>query len=132
MRTFTLVLATVASLLGLASPALADAFDIPAGSSWTKVQDGEVVQWSVIPPHMERPTRLDLLSYEDNGVRTTYYFIRRECQPGSDAVEWQKIEPGHVLGIGLDCTGNILGTSVFRMILDQVDDLPEAAAALLP
>lgn len=112
------------------SSAASDVFIISAGPSWTKVQDGEVTQWSVIPPDMARATRVDLLSYVEGGVRTTYYLIRRACSNGR--TEWQRVRPGHMLGVGLDCTGNIPSTNVLRLALSKVNDLPSEAAVLLP
>lgn len=109
----------------------ADVFDIPSSSSWTKVQDGEVTQWSVIPPNMLRTTRIDLVSYVDeSGVRVSYYVIRRACQSGK--IELYTVKPGNKLGVGLDCDMDISMTYELSAMLNLVDKLPTEAKTLLP
>jgi hypothetical protein len=128
---FRILIALVVVTFGFVGASSANIFDeIPMGT-WVRVQDGAVVQWSVVPD-MSRATRLDLVSYiDDDGVRKAYYLIRRSCSDDSK-VESQVIMPGNVLGVGVDCNGDIPSTSVFSTLVDIVDELPTEAVALLP
>ena len=123
MRMATLVLL---AFTAFATTAFAQVFDLPADGAWRNVQTGDVTQWSAIPtsqPH----TRIDLLSYTDHGVRTTYYLVRSACANGEVAA--YTLKPDNRLGIGVDCAGNLIeGDS---SILNRTQKLPAAAAALL-
>lgn len=123
---------TILSLIVLTvvyvSPASAQGFlEIPVKDSWTKVQDGAVIQWSLVTS--DRPdTRVDLVSYlENDGTRVSYYRIRSACKTGE--VASYTIKPGNKLGLGMDCDGNIVaGTST---IVEQAPALPREASALI-
>lgn len=108
------------------TPALAEVFDIPATGAWIKVQDGEVIQWSAIPSAHPK-TRIDLLSYVENGNRTTYYLIRATCSDGT--VASTVIKPGDKLGVGLDCNDSMVAN--IATVLNKVQKLPKEAAALI-
>ena len=109
------------------APATAEVFDIPATGTWIKVQDGEATQWSAIPS-AEPKMRIDLVSYVENGNRTTYYLIRTACAD-SGKVASAVIKAGNKLGIGVDCNGYTVVKDA--VVLDKVQKLPAEAATLL-
>jgi len=121
---FASIFAAIMLMTGMT--ATAQVFDVPATGAWVKVQDGAVTQWSAIPSAHPK-TRIDLLSYVENGERTTYYMIRTACSDGK--VASAVIKPGNQLGIGLDCAGYTVAKTA--AVLDEVQKLPVAAAALL-
>jgi len=104
----------------------AEVFDIPPSNNWTKVQDGEIVQWSIIP--LDHPkTRVDLLSYTEGGQRTTYYLIRSVCPDGK--VVSGVIKAGNKTGLGLNCSGDLAVKTA--AITEEVENrLPKEALLL--
>jgi hypothetical protein len=108
------------------TPAVAQVFDIPATGAWVKMQDGEITQWSAISSAQPK-TRIDLVSYVEEGERITYYLIRTACSNGK--ITSAVIKPGNMLGIGVDCDGYTVTT--YAAVLGRVQKLPTEAAALL-
>lgn len=104
----------------------ANIFDIPSTGAWVKVQDGKVTQWSVIPAEHPK-TRIDLISYVEDGKRMTYYLIRSANSDGKISIA--VIKPGNKLGVGLDSRGNMVKKTA--TVLDDVNALPAEALALL-
>ena len=124
---------TIANLIFIAAvsltPAVAQGFlDIPASNTWTKVQDGEASQWSIIPSAHPK-TRIDFISYlEKDGTRTSYYMVRSSCSDG-DKVAAYTIKPGYQLGLGVNCNGDVV-SGTFTPI-GEAPKLPPVAAAFL-
>lgn len=110
----------------VSSVASAEVFDIPPSNNWTKVQNGEVIQWSIIPIN-HKQTRIDLISYTEEGRRTTYYLVRSAC-PDSKIVSGV-IKAGNKVGIGLDCGGQPAVKTA--TLLEEVSPLPPEAKKLL-
>ena len=109
----------------------ADLFDLPASKTWTKVQDGEVIQWAVVIPNTEQPTRVDLVSSIEEGKRQTFYSLRKRCPSGKNAVSF--IKAGNAAGPGRNCRG-VNGVHYMTELsahLEKVDALPEDAAKLI-
>ncbi len=125
MRTITMLILIAAVSL---TPAVAQGFlDIPATGTWVKVQDGDATQWSAIPLTQPK-TRIDLISYLEDGKRISYYLVRSACSDGNTVTSYV-IKPGNQLGLGVDCNGRLVtGTST---PLEKVQKLPPEAAALL-
>ncbi len=127
MHTITTLILIAASL----TPAIAQGFlDIPATGNWVKVHEGnarEITQWSA-RSSLHPETRIDLVTYIDEGKRDGYYVVRSVC-PDSDAVATAVIKPGNALGLGADCLGNVVEKS--SAVLSEVKKLPAEAAALL-
>jgi hypothetical protein len=113
------------------TPAIAQEFlTIPADGTWVKVhegKEGEITQWSARSP-IHPDTRIDLVSYVVDGKRDGYYVVRSAC-PGDNTVATAIIQPGDMLGLGLDCNGAMVGKS--NAVLGEVKKLPPEAAALL-
>jgi len=111
----------------LSTPAMAQGFlDIPPSESWTKVQSGEVDQWSIIPT--DNPsTRIDFVSYVENGVRTSYYLVRTTCANG--AVSKFGLKLGNRIGLGINCQGDV--TPITSAIVAVAPPLPPDAQALI-
>lgn len=114
------------ALFTMATTANAEVFDIPANGAWVKVQDGKIIQWSAISSTESR-TRIDLVSYVEEGKRTTFYMIRSACS--NDKIISSVIEPGNKIGVGLDCNGNTIATDA--AMLNKVQKLPPAAMVLI-
>lgn len=125
MNTKSITMLIVVVFISLAS-ANAEVFDIPATGAWMRVQDGETTQWSAISSAAPK-TRIDLVSYAENGNRITYYLIRSACPNGKIASAI--IKAGNKLGVGIDCNGNTVTKSA--VVLDKVQKLPVEAVALL-
>ena len=122
MRT---ILAFVIGLLFAGSASAQGFLDIRPSTTWTKVQDGETTQWSIVS--LSRPdTRIDLVSYEENGARTTYYLVRSAC--ATSEVAKIVLKPGNRVGIGTDCNGNNVTATT---ILGSLPPLPPEASNLL-
>ncbi len=121
----------VATILVILGPPLANAqgfgfLDIPASNSWTKVQNGEVTQWSIVPEN-NRLTRIDLVSYvKEDGSRTTYYLIRSACSNGK--VSKYVVKYGNRVGLGEDCEGNASQST--STIIEMTPRLPQEALSL--
>jgi len=123
MNRFMMLILVVGILL---VPALGEVFDLPANGTWIKVQDGSITQWSATPQDQPK-TRIDLVSSIEDGKRASYYLIRSACS--DDTVAVSTIKAGNKLGIGLDCKGSMVATSI--AVLNSVKKLPAEAEALL-
>ena len=122
---------TIATLIVLVTLSLATThaqgfLDIPVNNTWTKVQDGAATQWS-IRSSAQPNTRIDLVSYTEDGKRTTYYLVRSTCSNGE--VAKSVIKPGNMVGLGTDCSGNVV--TVTSTMITEAPKLPPAAATLI-
>jgi hypothetical protein len=128
MRTIAMSLFIAAVSL---TPAVAQGFlNLPATGAWVKVhegKEGDIILWSARSP-IHPDTRIDLVSYLEDGKRDGYYVVRSACSDGK-TVATAVIKPGKALGLGADCNGRIVAKS--SMVLDEVQKLPPEAAALL-
>jgi len=126
---------TIAMLIFIAAASLTSAIaqgflDIPPTGAWLKVhegKEGEITQWSARSP-IHPNTRIDLVSYIEDGKRDGYYVVRSAC-PDGDTVATAMIKPGNALGLGMECNGAFV--AITSTVLSEVQKLPPAAAPLL-
>lgn len=123
----------LAASLFFASAAHADkVFDLSAHSTWTKVEAGEVQQWTIVVQESEL-VQLDVVWDDDTPA---VYLVRRPCDGPSEYrhfgdYSFAIFKPGDVLGYGLDCDGLTMADGSINHLLTQVGEPPEEVQQML-
>ncbi|MEX0913078.1 MAG: hypothetical protein WDZ56_00955 [Candidatus Paceibacterota bacterium] len=104
-------------------------FDLTAPAGWTKVQDGEVQQWTHHFRNGDTHVRLDASWTGDSPV---VYLVRRPCPTDSkNSFDFASFKPGNVLGIGLACDGQMISDRSLNGLLSQAAPLPSEIMAAI-